>query len=156
MTAAQSVESLPVRASKNFPWEEFECHDATPTIYPLDWRISRGVPLAAELERVRRHIGAFRPTSVYRTWDYHCAIYAAMRPPQPPPAQSQHLSGRAADITCPAKMEWLAFVAAIKAAANENGSQIRFLKFYRPSPSRGGFAHLDIRLTSRLLVEYET
>jgi hypothetical protein len=151
MTAAQSVESLPAKASTNFPWAEFRCHDKLETEYPLDWRISRGVPLAHELERIRTRIGPFTPTSVYRTWDHHVALYRAMKPPQTAPAGSQHLAGRAADVPCPHDMDWLPFVAAVKAAANEKGSLIRYMRFYR----RQRFAHVDIRPTDKLLVEYE-
>ena len=53
MTATESVESLPLQPSVYFSWDEFACRDAVGTAYPLDWRCSRGVPLANELERLR-------------------------------------------------------------------------------------------------------
>jgi len=149
VTAAESVQPLPPRPSAHFRWEEFSCHDAIETIYPLDWRCSRGVPLANELERLRVLIGPFTPTSVYRTWDHHKAIYAAMRPPKVAPMNSQHLFGTAADVSCPAKMGWNMFVAHVRAVAEAEDSKIRYLKFYR-----GSFAHLDIRERKTLLVEY--
>lgn len=153
MTAAQSVIVLPARPSEHFAWPEFACHDVCGTIYPMDWWVSRGVPLAAELERIRTRIGAFTPTSVYRTWDHHVAIYAAMTPKQPPPPQSGHLAGRAADITCPTGMSWPAFHIAVLESAHEPGSALTYIRFYR----HDGFVHVEIRPTFRTLkLEYAT
>lgn len=145
-------EQLPARAASHFPWSEFACKDNVRTPYPLDYRIERGVPLGTELECLRDIIGPFTPTSVYRTWAYHAAIYAAMKPPQVPPPQSQHLYGRAADVPCPWQMEWARFVQAVLDIAHREGGRVRYVKFYR----HGQFAHLDIRLTDRLKVEYST
>jgi hypothetical protein len=151
MTAAQSVMPLPERASLHFPWSEFRCHDQLETEYPLDWRIGRGVPLARELERIRTRIGPFVPTSVFRTFEYHTSVYRAMRPPQTAPAGSQHLTGKAADIPCPAKMPWKTFSAAIQDSAREEGSLIRYCRLYM----KQRFAHIDIRDRPTLLVEVD-
>lgn len=149
MTAAQSVLHLPERASDHFPWSEFRCHDQIGTEYPIDWRISRGVPLAAELERIRTRIGKFVPTSIFRTKDYHRSLYAAMR--QQAPMGSQHLFGRAADIPCPKSMPWKEFSAAILDSAKEPGSRIRYIRLYMKSR----FAHVDIRDRDELLIEVD-
>jgi len=62
---------------------------------------------------------------------------------------SQHLFGAAADVSCPAKMEWATFVRHVRAVAEAEDSKIRYLKFYAPT-----FCHLDIRERKTLLVEY--
>lgn len=140
----------PEKPGEHFEWDEFECPDAHGTEYPREWRATRGVQLGRELDRVRDRIGAFSPTSVYRTWEYHCAIYKRMHPPGKPPAGSQHLTGRAADVPCPSGMTFSTFINHIKAAAAESGSLIRYIRFYR----RQNFAHIDIRERKTLLVEY--
>jgi hypothetical protein len=154
---AHAGATVTVRASEfitpHFTWDEFACNDAICTPFPLDWRASRAVPLANELERLRMVIGPFTPTSVFRTWAHHAAIYAAMRPRQTPPAQSEHLAGRAADVPCPATgMTWEAFVNAVRGVAAQEDSRIRYVKFYR----RQKFCHLDIRpTTAKLMIEFE-
>lgn len=151
MTAAESVLPLPDRASEHFAWSEFRCHDQLEHEYPLDWRISRGVPLALELERIRKRIGPFTPTSVFRSWDHHVAIYARMVPKQTPPPNSGHLAGRAADVPCRADLDWNEFSAAIIGAAHETGSQITYVRLYR----HDRFAHVELRPTlQKLKVEY--
>ena len=150
MTAAESIQTLPDRAGKYFPWDEFKCHDAIETPYPLDWRLTRGIILGAELDKIRERIGPFVPTSVYRTFDYHRLIYSRMRPPQTAPIESQHLYGRAADIPKPPKMTWTEFAAAIISCANAPDSKIRYVKLYRNE----SFAHVDCRNTDKLRVEY--
>jgi hypothetical protein len=152
VTAEQSVSHIPAKPSPHFDWSEFRCHDQFETCYPIDWREDRGVKLAIELERIRARIGAFTPSSVYRTWAYHKAIYAQMRPPQTPPASSQHLYGRAADVPCPESMTFAQFVGYVKMAAAEPGSLIRYIKFYRAD----AFAHVDIREAKTLKVEFST
>ena len=147
---ADSVQALPARPSAHFPWDEFACHDALETGYPLDWRLSRAVPLANELERLRILIGPFTPTSVYRTWDHHKKTYEGIKPKQSPPVNSQHLFGRAADVPCPESMEWNAFVTHVRTVAGAEDSKIRYVKFYRKQQ----FAHIDIRETKELKVEY--
>lgn len=149
MTAAESIQVIPERPSDHFTWDEFACSDMLLHIYPLDWRLSRGIPLAVELERVRARIGAFRPTSVYRTWLHHVAIYDAMRPKKTAPAASQHLFGRAADVPCGEALEWHRFVQHVLDAAHEPASTIRYLQFY---PSQR-FVHLDCRQRKILAVE---
>jgi len=156
MTAAQSVMPLPDQPSPHFTWSpEFECHDVTGTQYPLDWRVLRGVPLAIELERIRSRIGPFTPTSVFRTWDWHVAIYARMNPKQTPPPTSGHLFGRAADVPwAPSEHmpTWESFRAGILAAAREPGSKLTYIRFYR----HDSFAHVEMRPSlTALKVEYE-
>ena len=141
--------TTPDRPAPQFTWGEFACKDAQRTPYPDAWRLTRGVPLGLECERIRAKIGPFTPDSVFRTWAHHLAIYADMTPPQIPPARSQHLDGRAADIPKPAKMPWDEFQAHLSAASAEPESLIRYLCFY---PEQG-FAHIDIRPTQFLVVE---
>lgn len=152
MTAEDSVLVLPTRPSKHFTWEEFACDDAVGTPYPIDWRVSRGVPLAVELERIRTYTGPLTLTSVYRTWSHHQGIYSRMRPPQAAPAGSQHLAGRAADVACPTSCSWDEFVAVVRLVAALKDSQIRYVKCYR----RQRFVHVDIRVRKTVLVEYDS
>ena len=142
---------LPDRPGKWFSWDEFACRDAIGTIYPLDIRATRGVRLGRELDRIRARTGPLVLSSVWRTWPHHLAIYAAMRPPQPAPAGSDHLRGDGADVTCPQTMKWPVFVEHALEAAHEDGSAIRYLRFYR----RQRFVHVGIRNTDTLQVEYE-
>lgn len=151
MTAADSVDKpRPAKPGKYFTWAEFECHDVIGTPYPVNLT-EMGVALGAELDRIRERIGAFVPTSVYRTWQWHCAIYARMVPKQTPPVNSGHLFGRAADVPCPDRMDWTTFAAAVLDAAREKGSQLTYIRFYRHDK----FAHVEIRRTLKALkVEY--
>lgn len=138
---------LPDRPSEHFTWDEFACKDILRTPYPLDWRCGRGVELGAELEAIRAQIGPFTPTSVYRTWQHHESIYAAMKPPQTPPSASQHLYGRAADVACPDGMPWNDFVGHVLKAAQRDNGKIRMVQFHR----REHFAHVDCRVTMQAL-----
>jgi hypothetical protein len=153
MTAEQSVQPRIDRPGKWFSWDEFGCNDNVGTPYPVDLRASNGVRLGRELDRIRERVGGpVHLTSVYRTWAHHAGIYASLRPKQTAPPNSYHLQGMAADVACPAKLDWLQFVALIKAVANEDDSRIRYVKLYRPP--HGGLAHIDIRPTAKLVVEY--
>ena len=135
--------------SPHFSWNEFRCHDRIGTPYPLDWRATRAVELATELEFLRLEIGPFSPTNVYRTWAHHAAIYAAMNPPQKPPKGSQHLEGRAADVLKPAGMTWADFKRAVLRVAKREGGKVRYVKFYADQQ----LAHLDCRPGEKLIVE---
>jgi len=138
----------PPTPSLHFDWFEFACKDYYYTAYPEDLRVSRGVPLANELERVRAWLSAALHRdcplfldSVYRTVAHNKAMGG--RP------KSQHLDGRAADVRCPHGCTYALFRQAIDAVAAEPDSRIRYLCFY---PNQG-FAHLDIRPTKTLVVE---
>jgi len=118
------------------------------TPYPVDIRIERGVPLANELERVRAVLSSrlHRDSplwldSVYRTRAHNAFVGGT--------PLSQHQSGRAADVRCPHGCLYGMFRNAIEVVAAEPDSRIRYLCFY---PNQG-FAHVDIRPTSRLVVE---
>jgi hypothetical protein len=150
MTEAQSVMPFPERPGRWFTWDEFACKDVVGTIYPLDIRATRGLRLGRELDRIRDHTGPLHLSSVYRDWKHHCAIYAAMRPPQAAPVESDHLHGNGADVTCPSTMKWAVFVPAVLEVAHADDSLIRYLRFYRSQR----FVHVGTRDRTTLLVEY--
>ncbi len=152
MTAAQSVQRLPARPAVWFTWDDFACNDAIGTPYPLDIRTTRGVRLGKELDRIRERTGPLAVSSVYRTWQHHKDIYARMKPPQTPPPDSDHLRGDGADVTCPVRMTWPVFVEHVLLAINEEGSAVRYVRFYR----KQRFVHIGIRTREGLLVEYAT
>ena len=106
------------------------------------------MPLANELEYLRERCGQIVGAevflildSVYRTTAHNTAVGGRKR--------SQHLEGRAADVRTPHGMSWEQFRQAVLDVAHRADSKIRYLKFY----PHQGFAHLDIRLTTRLVVE---
>jgi uncharacterized protein YcbK (DUF882 family) len=137
-----------LHASEHFCWSEFACQNWQRTAYPLDWRETRGRPLANELEVIRglicQRLGTDTPlwlTSVFRTAAWNAAVGGV--------ASSQHLEGRAADLQCPFGCPYALFRELIIEAAHRLGSPIRFVKFY---PNQG-FAHIDTRPTKTLVVE---
>ena len=142
------TETPPRTPSLHFDWDEFGCHDYMHTPYPVDIRIDRGVRLANELERLRALLSSrlhrdcpLWLDSVYRTLAHNTFVCGRPR--------SQHLAGRAADVRCPYGCTYGMFRNAIDVVAAEPDSLIRYVCCY---PNQG-FAHLDIRPTSRLVVE---
>lgn len=115
--------------SPHLSWNELACRDAIRTPYPLDWRSTRAVALAAAFEALRAQVG--RPlviTSAYRTPAYNRQIGGA--------PNSQHVQGRALDIVVP--NGWTAHDLG---AAAQDTPGIHGVGIY---PTRG-FVHIDIR-----------
>lgn len=81
--------SIPI--TQHFTVDEFCCHDGTP--YPVDWISERLLPLCTALEFLRGDLGgrAITILSGYRSPAHNAAVGGAQR--------SQHMEGRAADIT---------------------------------------------------------
>lgn len=82
--------------SRNLSWDELACHDALRTCYPIDWRETRAVVLAAVFEAIRSACGDVPITikSAYRTPAHNKAVGGAPK--------SQHMEGRALDLATPA------------------------------------------------------
>lgn len=75
----------------HFDRSEFRCHDGTE--YPREWLLDRLVPLCVVLEVIREACGG-RPITIlsgYRSPQHNAEVGGAK--------QSQHMEGRAADIT---------------------------------------------------------
>jgi len=135
-------------ASPHFAWTEFACRDYFHSPYPVDWRESRGRPLAEALEAIRTRCGQIagvevplRLNSVYRTleWNRICQGKKA----------SKHLEGIAADILCPFALSYDDFRQAILDVAHEASSRLRYIQFY----PHQGFVHVDIRDTRALVIQ---
>lgn len=78
-----------MKITENFFRKEFDCHDGT--AYPEEWIESRLGPLCEALEQLRARIaGPIMITSGYRTPSHNQRVGGT--------AQSQHLTGRAADL----------------------------------------------------------
>jgi hypothetical protein len=77
--------------TQHFSVDEWKCHDGTP--YPPDWITERLLPLCKALEALRVKLGgrAITILSGYRSPAHNAAVGGAQR--------SQHMDGRAADIT---------------------------------------------------------
>jgi hypothetical protein len=114
----------------NLSWSELACHDGTP--YPKQWRVSRAVPLAAELEAIREACGnrPIRILSAYRTLEHNRKVGGARL--------SQHVEGRALDLATPDGISLEEFWLIVNRVARERGV-IHGLGLY---PS---FVHIDIR-----------
>lgn len=129
-------------ASPHLLWSELACKDHIRTPYPLDWRESRGRPLALEFERIRAIVGqSIRITSAYRTPEHNAAVGGKPK--------SQHMQGRALDLECPHGYDFERFRGAVLRVAGDADSKIRWVCVY---PGRG-FIHIDIRPTEKLKVE---
>lgn len=89
--------SIPVTA--HFSIDEFNCHDGTP--YPREWIGDRLLPLCRVLEALRDELGG-KPVTIlsgYRTPAHNEALRDADGSGTGVAKNSQHLVGRAADIT---------------------------------------------------------
>jgi len=135
-------------ASAHFSWKELACKDWLHTAFPHDWRDDRGRPLAEELERIRQRLSwaldrdcPLYVNSAYRTLVHNTDVNGR--------AHSQHLEGRAADVSCPHDCSFDVFRQAVLDAASDSVSRIRYIKVYRDQ----GFIHLDIRPTKKLVVD---
>lgn len=82
-----------VHVSAHLRWAELACHDQARTPYPVAWRPDRAVTLARVFEALRASTGApLAVLSAYRTPAHNAAVGGA--------PQSQHVEGRALDLTC--------------------------------------------------------
>ena len=87
---------------KYFRPEEFACHDAARTPYPVEW-LDRWTRLVGLLDAIREAWGSgIYVVSGYRTreWNDHLIAADKARGSHGVASGSQHLAGRAADI-CP-------------------------------------------------------
>jgi len=99
--------------SAHLSWAELACHDAARTPYPLAWRSTRAVALAAVFEYLRARAGN-RPLPVlsgYRTEAHNRAIGGARH--------SQHVQGRALDLKPPTGQSVAAFGRLVRVCADE-------------------------------------
>lgn len=80
-----------MNVTDHFTVEEWKCHDGTD--YPAEWVPDRLTPLASALEVLRAELGGHPITilSGYRSPAHNAAVGGA--------SASQHMEGRAADIT---------------------------------------------------------
>jgi uncharacterized protein YcbK (DUF882 family) len=136
------------RITAHFTWPEFACRDYFHTPYPDDWRSTRALPLAHELEALRAWLCAVKGRdvplildSVYRTAAHNKAVGGRPR--------SQHVYGRAVDVRCPFGCTFAEFEDAVRGVAGRVDSKIRYLCVYRHQ----GFIHLDIRDAEELTIE---
>lgn len=83
--------------SPHLSWSELACKDARRTPYPVEWRDTRAVELAAEFEAIRAVVGApVRIGSAFRTTEHNRAVGGSRN--------SQHIQGRALDLYPPTGM----------------------------------------------------
>jgi len=114
----------------NFAVEEFHCHSGE--LYPSLWIVERLRPLCLVLERLREELGHRSITIVsgYRSPSHNAAVGGAK--------QSQHMAGRAADITADG-VEPPAVHAALLALFRSGAIEIGGLGLYP------GWVHVDVR-----------
>lgn len=120
--------------SPHLSWPELAGRDRLRTPYPLDWRTTRAVELAAAFEALRAAVGLpLVVLSAYRTPAHNRKVGGV--------PDSQHVQGRALDLAPPAgwNAEQLAAVAA-------DVDLIRGLGLY---PS---FVHVDVRPTAERVI----
>lgn len=132
-------------ASPHLAWSELRCKDGTP--YPSDWRETRGRELAYMFESIRAIHGApIGILSAYRTPAHNKSIGGAR--------DSQHVHGRALDMTPPRGVSIAKFTADVRALADQMWRDpllpdiIGGLGAYLTR----GFLHADVRPGSRLVV----
>jgi uncharacterized protein YcbK (DUF882 family) len=131
---------MSTKISPHLTLEEIACHDPERTPYPAAWRLTRLPPLLTAYELVRglRDL----PVAVlsgYRTKEWNAAVGGAER--------SQHVEGRALDLKPPEGVAVQDFWEDILRIAHRAG--ITGVG-YAP-PSEGGYVHIDIRPSPRLV-----
>lgn len=118
------------KVTEHLTSEEFACHDGNK--YPDAWVADRLIPLCNALEIIRAEIGGHPMTilSGYRSPEHNAAVGGA--------SASQHMEGRAADITI--------------AAADPRAAHDVILRLYEQGKiqigglgSYAGWVHVDIR-----------
>ena len=116
--------------SPHLKWAELACHDRVRTSYPDAWREDRAVTLARVFEALRAIVGApLVVLSAYRTPEHNASVGGAPR--------SQHVEGRALDLTC-ATLQPLALYGRARVLA-ESLTEIGGLGLY------DHFIHIDTR-----------
>lgn len=122
--------------SPHLSWPELACRDRLRTPYPLDWRETRAVELAAAFEALRAAVGLpLVVLSAYRTPAHNRAVGGAR--------DSQHVQGRALDLLPPKGWTVLQL-----AAVARRIPQVRGLGIYQAH----GFVHIDVRPSDRIAV----
>ena len=118
--------------SPHLSWSELACRDGTP--YPVIWRASRAVTLAATFEAVRALLGDHPIVilSGYRTEAYNATLEGAA-------SKSQHVQGRALDIWHDALEPVTVFTMLRHAQAQGFLPDLGGLGLYR------SFVHVDVR-----------
>lgn len=131
---------MPTLVTPHFSVEEFACRDGTP--YPPQWVEARLAPLCQALEVLRSANGAFPMTvhSGYRTAAYNGHIGASNR--------SQHLVGRAADVSVPntSAPELYALISRLVEADKLLPKDQQRLAAIGGLGSYPSFIHIDVRL----------
>jgi len=121
--------------SKHLSWSELSCRDGTP--YPVEWRGTRAIELAAAFEKIRNIYGKpIRVISAFRTPEWNKKIGGAKN--------SQHLYGRALDLLPPEGISAEQFYFDIRYFATSFG--ITGLGRYKT------FVHIDTRPSKKLIV----
>ena len=116
--------------SLHLSWKELACKDGTP--YPEPWRTTRAIVLATEFERIRAAVGTgIVIGSAYRTAAHNRKVGGARN--------SQHLEGRALDLSLPREWTIERFYRVIREVAMQPESCLYGLGRY---PS---FIHVDVR-----------
>ncbi len=118
-------------------WAELACKNGV--AYPQEWRTTRAAVLAAEFERIRAAVGKpITILSAYRTPAYNARIPGAAK-------NSQHVQGRALDLSTPAGLTRGQFLKIVLSVARGEGSKIRGVGEYAWG------VHIDIRPGERLV-----
>jgi uncharacterized protein YcbK (DUF882 family) len=133
--------------TEHFTIEEFgqpARHGQPAMPYPEEWRESRLLPLCVVLEVLRAHLGgaAITVLSGYRSPAYNTAVGG--RP------ASQHMEGRAADITVAGHTPLTVYVALLTLDTQRKIDALGGLGLYEA----GGFVHVDVRPRVRRLAQW--
>lgn len=127
-----------MQITQHFGAAEFACH--TGDVYPPEWYADRLVPLCTALEAIRAEFGG-RPVTIlsgYRTPAHNAALRDADGSGTGVAKNSQHLVGRAADITVEGVPPSEVHAAILKLDA-AHAIKIGGLGLY------GGWVHVDVR-----------
>lgn len=129
---------MSTQITDHFTQEEFRCHDGT--AYPDEWVADRLRPLCDALEAIRAELGGHAMTilSGYRTSTYNGSLRDADGSGTGVAKNSQHIVGRAADITVDGISPTDVYRAVMK--LDKAGTiQIGGVGYYK------GWVHVDVR-----------